>query len=565
MGLIQYSKHVKTNQNLRFAQAVLLIAGCSVTLFVSPWNSIDPMNMPKMTILIFLSLLGFGASLAARPATLSQSRRDLFALAFFFIFWLSIVTIFNKSEVWTKLYGTPGRNTGFLSYLSLALIMLSVALVVDSTFLKRTSICLIFLGAALSFYGLLQYSGIEFFNYTGAGTSVSFGTFGNVNFQSAFLGMVASLTLSLGVFQRVALKSRFLLISLCTIMVTAIQVSSAQGFFSLIAGFGFSMIIWLASKRIWKLVSALVVLYFCGSLTLLLGFLNHGPLARFVFSESIEVRGFYWHAAYRMIKENPIFGVGLDNYGDFYRSLRSSTAITYNSELTSDAAHSIPLDIAAGGGVLLLLIYLAILSLALISIVKVVRRSSDTNPFFIGIAGAWAAYQSQTLISINQLGVGIWGWILTGILIGYEINSRKDLEGIKEKAARKVQLSNQASGTFALSIFVAGVIGALASLPPYLTSNSYYQAIQSGKIERLVSTTYSKPYDKIRFLNTIDNLVANKMEPEAIEMLKKATVVYPNSFELWQQWSGIESATPVQLAKAKTEMKRLDPNNPNWR
>jgi len=556
---------VKVDQKLRFTQGILLIAGCSVTLFVSPWNSIDPMNMPKMTVLIFLGLLGFGALLTVRPTTLIQNRRGLFAISFFFIFWLCIATIFNKSEVWTKLYGTPGRNTGFLSYLSLTLIMLSVAIVVDQRFLKRVTTCLIFLGTTLSLYGLLQYKGIEFFNYTGAGTSISFGTFGNVNFQSAFLGIAASLTLSLGLFQNVTFKSRFFLISLCILMIVAIQVSSAQGFFSLIAGIGFSLIVWLAGKKKSKLVGALVILYLSGSLMLILGFLNQGPLARFVFNASIEVRGFYWYAAYRMIVENPIFGVGLDNYGDFYRSLRSNSAIAYNSELTSNTAHNIPLDLAAGGGVLLLLIYIAILGLALVSIVKVVGRGSETNPYFIGIAGAWAAYQSQTLISINQLGVGIWGWILTGLLIGYEINTRKESEETQVNSTRKVQLSNQTSGNFVLSTFVAGVIGAVFAFPPYIASNNYYKAIQSGKIELLISNTYSKPYDRSRFLITIDNLIANKLEPQAIEMLKNATVVYPNSFDLWQQWSQITSATSAQVTKAKSEMNRLDPNNPAWK
>jgi hypothetical protein len=169
------------------------------------------------------------------------------------------------------------------------------------------------------------------------------------------------------------------------------------------------------------------------------------------------------------------------------------------------------------------------------------------------------------LISINQLGVGIWGWILTGLLIGYEINTRKESEETQVNSTRKVQLSNQTSGNFVLSTFVAGVIGAVFAFPPYIASNNYYKAIQSGKIELLISNTYSKPYDRSRFLITIDNLTANKLEPQAIEMLKKATVVYPNSFDLWQQWSQITSATSAQVTKAKSEMNRLDPNNPAWK
>jgi O-antigen ligase len=556
---------VKTDQNVIFARGIVLIAGCLVTLFVSPWNSIDPMNLPKMMILIFLSFVGFGSLFGSKRVIFTQNKRLLFLLVFLFLLWLLVTTLWSKSEIWSKLYGTPGRNTGFFSYLSLTLLMLSSAIVSDEKFLKRISIALISLGGILSAYGLLQFNGIEFFNYTGAGESIAFGTFGNVNFQSAFLGIAATLTLWLAIFQTWTPQRRIGLLSLSVFMLLAIQASSAQGFFSMAAGFLFAIILWLANKRKNVLAGLLLGLSISGSLTLILGFFNQGPLARYVFNASIEVRGFYWNAAYRIVAENPIFGVGLDGYGDYYRSSRSSSAIAYNSELTSNTAHNIPLDIAAGGGVLLLLIYFSIMALALVSIAKVIARSSEVNPFFISLAGAWAAYQSQSLISINQLGVGIWGWILTGLLIGYEINTRETLSAVNVKSNIKVRSSNKVSNSLVLGVLISGIIGAAVAFPPYVASSNYYKAIQSGKIELLISKTYSKPYDRSRFLITIDNLIANKLEPQAIEMLKKATVVYPNSFDLWQQWSQITSATSAQVTKAKSEMNRLDPNNPAWK
>jgi hypothetical protein len=33
--------------------------------------------------------------------------------------------------------------------------------------------------------------------------------------------------------------------------------------------------------------------------------------------------------------------------------------------------------------------------------------------------------------------------------------------------------------------------------------------------------------------------------------------------ELWRRWSTIASATPADVARAKAEMKRLDPFNPD--
>ena len=58
------------------------------------------------------------------------------------------------------------------------------------------------------------------------------------------------------------------------------------------------------------------------------------------------------------------------------------------------------------------------------SIIRVVKRSERFDAYFVSLVGAWVAYQTQSFISINQIGLAIWGWILSGLIIGYEINTR---------------------------------------------------------------------------------------------------------------------------------------------
>jgi hypothetical protein len=57
----------------------------------------------------------------------------------------------------------------------------------------------------------------------------------------------------------------------------------------------------------------------------------------------------------------------------------------------------------------------------------------------------------------------------------------------------------------------------------------------------------------------------NQLEDRAIQILIDASRLYPDSFEIWQRWSQIPSATPAQIEKAKSEMKRLDPFNPDFK
>lgn len=265
-----------------------------------------------------------------------------------------------------------------------------------------------------------------------------------------------------------------------------------------------------------------------------------------------------------MIIEHPFFGVGLDGFGDLYRRSRTQAVTEFNPAIISDTAHNIPLDIGASGGIPLLILYLSIVGLALWSIVKIVQRSEDFDIVFASIVAAWVAYQAQSLISINQLGLGVWGWSLTGLLIGYEINTRGIVHEEPRKRSNRVTLSKEKiPASILLVACVAGAIGLAVSLPPYIAANKYYKALQSGDVEILQKSAYLKPNDRTRYLYTAQILASNKYEDRAIKVLSDASKIYPDSFELWQQWSQIPSATSEQKAKALVEMRRLDPFNPD--
>jgi len=258
-----------------------------------------------------------------------------------------------------------------------------------------------------------------------------------------------------------------------------------------------------------------------------------------------------------MIFDHPFFGVGMDGFGDWYR--RSWSGVSG----VTDTAHNIPLDIGASGGSPLLLLHLAIIGLALLSIIKVVKRKDEFNVYFAAIVAAWVAYQAQSLISINQLGLGVWGWSLTGLIIGYEINSRNDNPIENQKVARKGKaVTEKLSASALVIVFITSGIGIAIAAPPYLAADRFYKALQSGDANVIQPAAYLKPYDRGRFLYVAQILNQNKLEARAIEVLSDASKIYPDSIGVWSQWATIASATRADISKAKAEMKRLDPYNP---
>lgn len=125
-----------------------------------------------------------------------------------------------------------------------------------------------------------------------------------------------------------------------------------------------------------------------------------------------------------MLTEHPFFGVGMDGFGDWYFRSRPEDYFARGFLSFSNSAHNVYLDIASSGGFILLTIYCAILALVIIAIIRVVRRSMGFDVYFVALVGAWVAYQAQAFISVNQIGLAIWAWVLSGLIIGYEVNTR---------------------------------------------------------------------------------------------------------------------------------------------
>jgi hypothetical protein len=386
-----------------------------------------------------------------------------------------------------------------------------------------------------------------------------FGTFGNTNFQSAFMGMVAVTGTVWAIFGRLRWPSIVALFGLTILSLANVFLSSEQGYFNYLAGVLSAICLFLFMTKRKELGIAFAAFSLFGAFLVGLGMINSGPLANLIFKSSVEARSFYWQAAFKMMIENPLFGVGLDGYGDWYRRSRSQQS---NGGFVADTAHSIHLDLGSSGGFPMLIAYLLFVSLALVSIVKVVRRGQNFDVIFALLVSVWVAYQAQSVISINQLGLGVWGWSLTGLLIGYEINTRSDTFNKITTQGKPSRALNRKSPSLAILFGIGGiVIGMIVSLPPYMVATKYYGALQVGNAGAIVDATYLKPYDRTRFSYTAQILIENKLEAEAIRVLSDATEIYPDNIAFWSLWSQIPSASEQQKLIAKGELRRLDPFN----
>ena len=542
----------------RYIGMYVLIAVIAVTLLVTPFNSIDPVNLPKLCLLTAVAFVAAGLVLSKREFLLDKRFRAPLVLIGAFILQLILVLLADNREMSIKFYGTTSRNTGFVAYLSLTFLLLASMASAGYLLIKRYVWALVMVGAVLALYGVAQFNGHDFYKFNNVYGSNVFGSFGNPNFQSAFMGISAATALTLAVFGSLKIYCKVALVALVIIAIFNVSVSSQQGYLNFMAGFATAAIIYLFKQKKVVLGWTALALFGLGVILVFLGILDKGPLAQIIFKSSLQARNSYWRGAMNMIFDHPFFGVGMDGFGDWYR--RSWSGVSG----VTDTAHNIPLDIGASGGSPLLLLHLAIIGAALLSIIKIVKRKDEFNVYFAAIVAAWVAYQAQSLISINQLGLGVWGWSLTGLIIGYEINSRIPEQVENQKVARKGKAVTEKLTASALVIaFMTSGIGIAIAVPPYIAANKFYKALQSGNANVIQPAAYLKPYDRSRFLYVVQILNQNKLEARAVDVLRDASKIYPDSIGVWSQWVTIPSATPADVANAKAEMKRLDPFNPN--
>jgi O-antigen ligase len=295
------------------------------------------------------------------------------------------------------------------------------------------------------------------------------GLFGNPNFISAFLGMFITTILALAAAPTATWKVRLVGILISLIAFYEIVDSHAiQGI--VVTGGGIAIVGFFAVRSYLKsnVITGLYVLSVVGvGILAIMGALQKGPLS-FIYKTSVSLRGAYWNAGTTMGLDHPLTGVGMDTYGDWYRRARSENAATVlpGPKTFTNASHNVVIDFFAYGGWPLLLTYVGLLVLAAIAALRVIARTRTYDAIFVAIFAAWACYITQAIISINQIGLAIWGWLLTGALVAYEYATRPETQ-VAQPAATKSARKSANSGVISPQL-VAGIgviVGLLVAVP----------------------------------------------------------------------------------------------------
>jgi O-antigen ligase len=395
----------------------------AVTLYFQT-NLSDPFNPPKQWILIIIAAWLIGYIVSFRKILFSNlSTKVTYRLVKFFILSALFATLVTDFK-YIAFFGDTQRRNGFISYISLAVVLLATSIFVRLFNIKRLYRANFFVAMVFGVYAFMQTNGMDFVKWNNPYNSI-IGTVGNPNFAAAVMaitGVLLFANIFIGGF-KIYYRVFSGLVSIL-LLGLILKSNSRQGVLAFILGISIFVIIWLLGKHrnlgIATAGGGVIVFIFA-----LLGMLQVGPLEKFLYKPSVSVRGYYWRAGIEMFKDHPLFGVGMDRYGAYFKQYREvGYPLTHGFDITSSNAHNTFIQMFATGGISFGLSYLVLNGYILKRAIFGLKNLTGNNRLLLaGIFSAWVAFQSQSLISIDNIGISIWGWVLGGAIVGLSISS----------------------------------------------------------------------------------------------------------------------------------------------
>ena len=544
----------------------LLIGVPATTLFLSARLVTDPVNVTKLTAAGGVGVGVFAIALVYGAKELWRTSKAL-VLALTALVLTMVNAVMNSSTALTQnLYGAFGRQTGFIAYLVLAFIAIGAMLLRRKQSFEFLIWALLVSGTVNIIYCLYVLVFGDPIGWSNPYGNI-LGLFGNPNFIGAFLGMFISgaIAYMIGNFDKWWLPIFIIPLSLLAFY-EIVKSHAIQGLVVTAAGLtliGFYLVRSLLKHWVFQVIY--LIFAAIGGAFALGGALQKGPLTSLIYKKSVSLRGTYWETGINMGQQFPWTGVGMDSYGNWYRALRPERAFidTPGVGTITNAAHNVVIDFFAYGGYPLLISYVTILVIGLVAIIRVTIRQRKFDGIFVALAVTWLTYQLQSFISINQVGLAIWGWVLVGALVAYEYVTRPAKEeSVKSKVVKQKELifSPQLVGG------VGVVIGILIAYPPMAADMAWKSALTEKSIEKVeaaLTPTYLHPRDSARMAQAVILFENSKLPDQAYKYALEGVKFNPDYFDAWKMLYSVSKATQADKDLALSNMKRLDPNNPD--
>jgi len=425
--------------------------------------------------------------------------------------FLSVLFSYNTN---VAIFGDNFRRNGFLTSLSFIIIFFGAAKFVRFENIPKFFNSIIISSVLVGGYAIVQIQKKDFVAWSNPNAIIS--TLGNTNFAGAALAIFTILCFGQLFLQSINLYRKIGISFLIIILLISIKATQArQAIIISIIGITTILLfeIYLKNKKLGRSIFFLAIPI---SFLSILGMLQIGPFKDFLYKGSLSIRGYYWRAGIKMFQENPLFGVGIDNYGKFFKELRDvNYSLNYGFSITSTNAHNIFIQYFATGGVFVGVAYLLLQVIVLHrSVINIAKCSIEERRVVITLLAAWLAFQAQSLISIENLGGSIWGWLIGGCLIGISFSKKTESNLSSKKRKKSLELDWRSSlisilGTILSLTIIVQLYG--AERDTYLTQQFTQPQSTDNNLKDLFKTYSTKALSNKFINNDYKNVVLSSM------------------------------------------------------
>jgi len=563
-------------------QVIAVSTGVLVSILVMP-QLIDPINTPKLFALLCGSLLSLILVISVNQFKFTDLT-DKLSLVFSVLFVATLVMSFlvNNQKFQSASLGAWGRNSGLYSYVALILLFLVLSNSSNLYSAKLISSSLTIMGFVVGVYAWLQYFKIDLINkvfpWYNSDLTLSL-TLGNSNFASVFLGFIFATSIgfcldsrNLRILRLFSLISIFILMGLVPLLDTQGQVIFVLGAV-LILGIWltFNENLFLRKLRyFWWIGAVLIgVLGFLGLSGV--GIFGDRLSAAFI---NLKDRIYHWQTAINMMKDHLMFGVGIDNFGQWQRRYRSLESIEFRGTPMSgaDNAHNTFLQIGATTGLLSMLIYITIM--VFIFWRSLIALKVNSEKILVGsLLTVWICYQVQSFISPDQIGLGVWNWIIGGSLVGLSKNRQQQENSTAVKQVKKIKLISTKKRFSILLISFIMIIPIINVSQTIFNENFVFRQLQllpprdsTTEVNNVSKSIIEKTvnlYDPKLRMTVVEGLGRAGYVESAFNIADKTTNDFPNYIGGWEVVALILEQNNQQdkAVNARAKTVELDPLN----
>ena len=468
-------------------------------------------NSPTQFLLLTLIATAFGALIIKRRNHFAFTGKVIWSL------WITaaalIISALMSPDFIGSLTGDTGRFTGVISTLCLLIVAIFHAGFNLEQF-KRLVWLYIGVVVVTQIIGVLHY--YEIFDLPGEAGMVS--TFGNLDFFAAYLGTTFPLLVYLLINSS---RNRRILIGAIALgsIFCLSRAGALQGYVDL-GVMAILIAIFILTKylpqRFKDFVTDLTLNAKTFALTLFVIIWAEAIfLMPFIGKDipvlgndiQVQIRGEFWLAGISQFGSSPLFGVGPDQYGNYYESYRTLDSAQNLQTVLANDAHSAPVQTVATLGFIGIFAFVLLLAFLVRATIIAIEKYPNKRKEIAAIALFLFVYFTNAAVSPITLPNKYLFWAAAGFLIGLAYRS---------EGAPKKSLQVFVGASLALTLFIAGNF-AFAQVR-YL---NWIEEFATNNASKIIKVEYSRYIPCAMYYDSLAKIINNQGN-EALEKFSRA-------------------------------------------